>query len=130
MSFFFFPHFCFIVGVNYQTKMVPDTRHTIDDNFDGTGDIFGIGTTIVTYNIVDMHGNAASCTTTVKITDNEQPTIVCPPAQTGTTIQGTHYYDFDPLRPVPRPPCMPCMAPFFAYKALHNKDTLHIFRII
>ncbi|TBN00478.1 VWA domain-containing protein, partial [Hyunsoonleella flava] len=39
---------------------------------------FGLGDTIVTWIVTDGSGNTASCTQTVTVTDNEDPTINCP----------------------------------------------------
>ncbi|MCC5945177.1 MAG: BspA family leucine-rich repeat surface protein, partial [Bernardetiaceae bacterium] len=41
------------------------------------GDVFAIGTTIVTYTAEDAAGNTATCNFEVTITDDEAPTITC-----------------------------------------------------
>ncbi|MCB9224919.1 MAG: HYR domain-containing protein, partial [Crocinitomicaceae bacterium] len=43
-----------------------------------SGTIFPIGTTTVTYQVVDASSNSASCSFTVTVNDNENPVIVCP----------------------------------------------------
>ncbi|MFT4600079.1 MAG: gliding motility-associated-like protein, partial [Arenicella sp.] len=43
-----------------------------------SGTIFPIGLTVVTYEVTDASGNAASCSFNVTVTDAELPTIVCP----------------------------------------------------
>jgi hypothetical protein len=53
--------------------------------------IFPLGTTIVTWTVVDGSGNSATCTQLVTVTDNQLPTITCPvtvtvPANAGTCV--------------------------------------------
>jgi gliding motility-associated-like protein len=43
-----------------------------------TGSVFPIGTTLVTYEVVDASSNSASCSFNVTVNDTENPTIVCP----------------------------------------------------
>ncbi|UKN03859.1 HYR domain-containing protein [Paracrocinitomix mangrovi] len=43
-----------------------------------SGTLFPIGTTTVTYEVVDASGNTAQCSFDVTINDNENPTISCP----------------------------------------------------
>ena len=45
---------------------------------DASGSTFNNGATIVTYYIYDLAGNVDSCSFTVLVTDNEDPTISCP----------------------------------------------------
>ncbi|MBK8927469.1 MAG: HYR domain-containing protein [Crocinitomicaceae bacterium] len=47
-----------------------------------SGSIFPLGTTIVTYDVVDASSNTASCAFTVDVYDNENPLLICPPDQT------------------------------------------------
>ncbi len=42
------------------------------------GDIFPVGTTMVTYTATDGFGNTSSCSFNVTITDNQAPQIICP----------------------------------------------------
>jgi hypothetical protein len=44
----------------------------------GSGSFFPVGTTTLTYQATDLHGNTASCSFDVTVTDNEAPTITCP----------------------------------------------------
>ena len=49
---------------------------------------FPVGTTTVTWTVTDAAGNTATCTQDVVITDDELPTITCPPNQTVGTDFG------------------------------------------
>lgn len=51
--------------------------------------IFPLGTTIVTWTVVDGSGNSATCTQLVTVTDNQLPTISCPVAVTVPADAGT-----------------------------------------
>ena len=42
------------------------------------GATFPVGTTTVTYEVMDTFGNTSSCSFTVTVNDNENPTITCP----------------------------------------------------
>ncbi len=54
------------------------------------GDLFPIGTTIVTYEVVDDSGNAANCSFDVIVSDNAAPTIVdCPSDIAANTDAGS-----------------------------------------
>ncbi|MFA6950763.1 MAG: HYR domain-containing protein, partial [Lentimicrobiaceae bacterium] len=64
---------------------------SVVNDFNGTPDASGfypVGTTTVVWTVTDIHGNTATCTTTVTITDNELPTIICPEAITQNTDLG------------------------------------------
>ena len=43
----------------------------------GSGDFFPIGTTPVTYDVLDADGNLASCSFSITVNDAEDPTITC-----------------------------------------------------
>ena len=43
-----------------------------------SGSIFPVGTTALSYQVIDMSGNVGSCNFSITINDNENPTIVCP----------------------------------------------------
>lgn len=43
-----------------------------------SGSTFPIGDTIVTYSVTDSDGNQQSCSFTVTVTDNENPSVTCP----------------------------------------------------
>jgi len=66
---------------------------------------FPLGSTIVTFQASDAAGNAVNCMFTVNVTDNEPPTVTCPPSKTiaasappacnytaGTELDGTRRY--------------------------------------
>ncbi|MCY7409503.1 MAG: HYR domain-containing protein, partial [Chitinophagales bacterium] len=40
--------------------------------------IYPVGTTVVIWTVTDVHGNSATCSQNVVVTDNENPTITCP----------------------------------------------------
>ena len=44
----------------------------------GSGSFYPLGTTTLTYQATDLHGNSADCTFDITVVDNEDPTIVCP----------------------------------------------------
>jgi hypothetical protein len=54
-----------------------------------SGSVFPIGTTTNTFIITDAAGGSATCSFSVTVTDNENPTITCPAAITTTTAPGT-----------------------------------------
>lgn len=54
-----------------------------------SGSVFGTGTTVVTYTLVDNAGNTATCTMNVTVLDQEPPVIPnCPPNLTVTLAAG------------------------------------------
>jgi len=55
--------------------------YTITNDFNGTSnasDEYPVGTTVVTWTIIDASGNEVTCQITVIVTDIETPDIVCP----------------------------------------------------
>ncbi|NJW51453.1 HYR domain-containing protein [Salinimicrobium oceani] len=52
------------------------------------GEFFAVGSTSVTYTATDGSGNTAECSFTITVTDNEVPTITCPPNITETAAIG------------------------------------------
>jgi len=50
--------------------------------------IFPVGTTTVTWTVIDIHGNKANATQTVTIIDNENPTITAPANVQGNNTPG------------------------------------------
>ena len=53
----------------------------VDSIFNDAPANFPVGTTTVTWTVVDVHGNTASCTQDITITDDEAPSISCPQDQ-------------------------------------------------
>ncbi len=47
-----------------------------------SGSVFPTGTSTVIWRAIDQSANSNNCSFTVTVTDNEQPTITCPPAAT------------------------------------------------
>ncbi|MEZ4686721.1 MAG: HYR domain-containing protein [Bacteroidia bacterium] len=60
-----------------------------------SGDVFPVGSTVVTCSVRDAAGNPARCTIRIVVNDNEDPTITCPsaisvrndPGQCGATLR-------------------------------------------
>jgi gliding motility-associated-like protein len=52
---------------------------------------FPVGTTIVIWTVTDIHGNTNTCQQTVVVTDNQPPSIVCPPNITTNNDPGKCY---------------------------------------
>jgi len=87
------------------------TAPVINDNCPGatllqtaglpSGSFFPIGITTNTFKVTDASGNSASCSFTVTVNDDEDPTITCPANQTRTSDPGCTYTvsstEFDPL---------------------------------
>ncbi|MCB0457059.1 MAG: proprotein convertase P-domain-containing protein, partial [Flavobacteriaceae bacterium] len=48
-----------------------------DPNVLGSGDVFPVGTTTVTFTATDVNGNMASCSFDITVIDNEVPVIAC-----------------------------------------------------
>ena len=72
--------------VTYTLPTVTDNcTSPITPTLDGglaSGSSFPVGTTTVTYGVDDGNGNTASCSFDVTVTDDEIPTITCPPSVT------------------------------------------------
>ena len=61
---------------------------TSSGNF-SSGDVFPLGTTIITYTATDPAGNSDVCSFDVTVIDNENPVITCPSATTISPDAGT-----------------------------------------
>ncbi|MFZ4784084.1 MAG: HYR domain-containing protein, partial [Flavobacteriales bacterium] len=48
------------------------------NNTDNATDVYPVGTTVVNWTVTDIHGNVTTCQTSITITDDEFPTIICP----------------------------------------------------
>ncbi|MBD3636564.1 MAG: HYR domain-containing protein [Crocinitomicaceae bacterium] len=67
--------------VNYVTPVGTDNCPGAVTNLiagQASGTIFPIGTTTVTYEVIDASGNSAQCSFDVTVNDAENPTITCP----------------------------------------------------
>ena len=67
-----------------------------------SGDVFPVGTTVITFEVSDASSNTASCTTTITVVDDELPTIDCAADATRSVDAGTCTYtivgsEFDPI---------------------------------
>jgi hypothetical protein len=65
-----------------------------------SGSFFPVGTTTVTATATNSCGSA-SCTFNVTVTDNENPSITCPPAVTLSANSGTCSLCYDSPQPIP-----------------------------
>ena len=78
--------------VNYDLPVTTDncdlaSLTLVDGLHDG--EVFPVGTTVVTYEVIDIHGNVDMCSFTVTVEDAEAPTVVtCP-----TNIEVTNDLD-------------------------------------
>ncbi|TAF84298.1 MAG: HYR domain-containing protein, partial [Flavobacteriia bacterium] len=64
---------------------------TIVNDYNNTSDatdVYIVGTTVVNWTVTDVHGNISTCSTTIIVTDNEQPVIGCPNDITHTADAG------------------------------------------
>ena len=69
--------FCIATFVNIGMPTISDNCPGATVSSDAPA-IFPIGMTTVTWTVIDVAGNTATCTQTVTIEDNELPTITCP----------------------------------------------------
>jgi len=72
------PGVCYATGVDLGTPTTDDNCG-IDSVTNDAPAEFQIGDTTVTWTVTDLSGNTATCTQTVTVEDNEDPTITCPP---------------------------------------------------
>ncbi|HSA44851.1 MAG TPA: HYR domain-containing protein, partial [Bacteroidales bacterium] len=71
---------CYAVVTNLGTPQTDDNcgvQNTANDA--PANSQYPVGTTIVTWTVWDVNGNSATCTQTVTVTDNQPPSITCPP---------------------------------------------------
>jgi hypothetical protein len=76
--------------VNVNAPVVNDNCSVagFTNDYNGTADatdIYPVGTTTITWTVVDLAGNSATCEMTITVTDDEAPTITCPE----NIVQGT-----------------------------------------
>jgi hypothetical protein len=69
-----------ICGVASVTN---DYNYTAD-----ASDVYPVGTTTITWTVIDAAGNTATCTQNIIVTDNENPTITCAADQSQTADAG------------------------------------------
>ena len=78
------------------TVVAPSTNDncgvsSVTNSYNGTSDASGhypVGTTVVTWTVIDIHGNTNTTTQTITVTDNENPTIISAGNQTQTADAG------------------------------------------
>ena len=85
-------------SIDYEDKLLAQRNApgnfaitTLVNDYNGTADAsdnYPLGTTTVTWTAIDESGNSAQCSQTVTVTDNEVPTITCPPNLTVNTDPG------------------------------------------
>ncbi|KKM66539.1 hypothetical protein LCGC14_1480180, partial [marine sediment metagenome] len=66
---------CGVVDTTYQLSGATTTGEISSRTLDGVD--FNTGITTVTWNVYDAEGNVFSCSFTVTVTDNENPTTIC-----------------------------------------------------
>ncbi len=75
----------------FGTDFTDCTNATITNNYTGTSDASGtypVGTTTVTWTVIDAQGNTTTCTQTVIVSDDENPVVTCPADVTVETTPG------------------------------------------
>lgn len=68
---------CTATGVALGTPVTADNC-SVASVTNNAPSVYGLGTTTVTWTVVDGSGNVATCTQTVTVTDTQLPTIACP----------------------------------------------------
>jgi hypothetical protein len=68
---------CSATGVVLGSPITADNC-TVASVSNDAPSVYGLGTTTVTWTVVDGSGNVSTCTQTVTVTDTELPTIACP----------------------------------------------------
>ncbi|TAF88128.1 MAG: HYR domain-containing protein, partial [Flavobacteriia bacterium] len=76
-----------LVPVTNDNCSVVSVTNDYTSTNDASG-VYPVGTTTVTYTVIDIAGNTVSCSFDVTISDDEQPVIVCPNDVTQTTDAG------------------------------------------
>jgi len=67
---------CFATGVNLGTPVTADNC-TVASVTNNAPSVFPLGTTTITWTVVDQAGNTSTCTQTVTVVDNQAPVVVC-----------------------------------------------------
>ncbi len=81
--------------VNYTVNYSDNCPGAVLEMVSGisSGSVFPVGTTMNIYKVTDASGNTATCTQTITVTDNENPTISCAtPLASYSTDGGSCYY--------------------------------------
>ena len=68
---------CSATGVVLGSPVTADNC-TVASVTNNAPSVYGLGTTTVTWTVVDGSGNVSTCTQTVTVTDTQLPTIACP----------------------------------------------------
>ncbi|MDD3011252.1 MAG: HYR domain-containing protein, partial [Bacteroidales bacterium] len=81
------PGICTATGVSLGTPIISDNCGiaSVHNNAPAT---FPLGTTSVTWTVIDINGNSASCQQSITILDQENPVIFCPDDITQNTDPG------------------------------------------
>ena len=78
--------------VNYSVPVGTDDKPGVVTSLISglaSGESFPLGTTTVTYEVVDAAGNDAQCSFTVTVNDDEAPEIICPPDISVVSLDGS-----------------------------------------
>lgn len=81
---------CYATGIALGTPMTSDNCGVQNITNNGPAQ-YAVGTTTVTWVVTDVHGNTNTCAQIVKVTDNQLPTITCPPTVTTVADAGKCY---------------------------------------
>jgi len=83
---------CYATILNLGTPQTNDNCGVqgVSNNAPGNGQ-YAVGNHVVTWTVTDHNGNTATCTQDVIVTDNQPPTIICPPHINTHTDQGHCY---------------------------------------
>src|SRR5210317_1065226 len=64
--------------IGFDDNCEVDTVYNDYTNTDDASGVYPVGTTTVIWTVEDIHGNSDTCSMTVTVLDNEDPTITCP----------------------------------------------------
>ncbi|MBK7174158.1 MAG: choice-of-anchor L domain-containing protein [Bacteroidales bacterium] len=68
----------FASGVNLGTPVTSDNCG-VDTTYNNAPSQFPVGSTLVTWTVIDINGLSATCTQTVVVIDDVEPIVLCPP---------------------------------------------------
>ncbi len=70
---------------------------SVSNDWNGTSSLGGtalpVGTNIIVWTVVDIHGNSTTCTSTIEVSDDELPTVACVNADFTSSEDGLGLYD-------------------------------------